>query len=292
MQALHELQHILDAIEAGLGQPLNVEDLADRVGYSRWHFQRLFAVLTGMTPAGYIRARRLSEAARALQTGQGRVLPVALAYGFESQAAFTRAFRQYFGLPPGAARKSCRALPLQQPLQIHTLSFGGSMLNPTFVQEPARTVAGLSARFTSAMAPTADNLQVIPALWDRVSPYLHALPRTDHAQSFGVIDAHSEQADSEGALNYLACAQIELGTAIPTELELRQLPGGLYARFTHTGPLAEIGRTMRQIYVDWLPQSGYALDQRPDLELYDSRFRPDLGQTVFDVLIPVQKQAP
>lgn len=288
MQELQELQRILDAIEAGLGQPLNVEALADRAGYSRWHFQRLFAVLTGMTPAGYIRARRLSEAARALQAGQGSILPVALAYGFESQAAFTRAFRQYFGMPPGAARKSSRALPLQQPLQIHTLSFGGSMLTPEFVQEPARTVAGLSARFTSVLAPTADNLQVIPALWDRVSPYLHALPRTDREQSYGVIDAHSEPPDAEGALNYLACAQIEPGAELPSDLEIRHLPGGLYARFTHTGPLSELGSTMRQIYVDWLPQSGYALAQRPDLELYDSRFRPDLGQTVFDVLIPVK----
>lgn len=286
MQEFQRLRQILARIEAGLGQRLDVETLAAEAGYSRWHFQRLFAALTGMSPAGYVRARRLSEAARELAASDERILVLALRYGFESQAAFSRAFRQYFGLPPGAARRLGQPLRLQEPLQISSGFSGGTMLQPYLLQEPARTVAGFSARFVSAMAPDADNLQVIPALWARFSPYLTRLPLADSALTLGVIDCR----DASGGLTYLACAPVLHPAQLPQELEVRHLPGGLYARFTHSGPLAEIGDTMRRIYTEWLPQSEYRLDDRPELEHYDGRFRPDLGQTVFDVLIPVKRK--
>lgn len=290
MQELQGLQQILDQIEAELEGPLNVDRLASRAGYSRWHFQRLFAAATGTTPAGYIRARRLSEAARSLRSGQTGILPMALTYGFESQASFTRAFRQHFGLTPGAFRKSPCPLPLQEPLSLLPAGGNMSILSPEIIYEPARTVAGLITRFISAMSPQSNNLETIPALWERFLPHCQNLPLAEPGLSLGVITC-AEASGESGELIYLAGVPVCADSPLPAELTVKQLPGGLYARFTHSGTLSEIGETMRRIYVEWLPDSGYLLDERPELEFYDQRFRPDLGQTLFDVLIPIREPA-
>ncbi len=58
-----------------------------------------------MTVVDYIRNRRMSLASTALRTTDAGILDISLACGFESQEAFTRAFRKLYGMPPGRFRK-------------------------------------------------------------------------------------------------------------------------------------------------------------------------------------------
>ena len=86
-------------------EPLRV---AKAAGYSRFHFDRLFLATLGETPADYLRKRRLSEAARELVTTHKPLVEIALDYQFQSQEAFTRAFKRMFGISPGTYRKRGR----------------------------------------------------------------------------------------------------------------------------------------------------------------------------------------
>lgn len=95
-------------IEEELTQPLTTAEVAAATGYSRAHLGRLFLEMTGETLAGYMRKRRLSEAARKLLTTRTTILDLALDYQFESQEAFTRSFKRHFRLSPGAYRKRGR----------------------------------------------------------------------------------------------------------------------------------------------------------------------------------------
>src|SRR5262249_16662272 len=87
-------------IERHLSGDLSLEAIADVVGVSRFHISRAFGVTVGCGLASYVRTRRLSEAARTLVDGAPDILAVALDTGYGSHEAFTRAFRQYFGLTP------------------------------------------------------------------------------------------------------------------------------------------------------------------------------------------------
>jgi AraC-like DNA-binding protein len=95
-------------MEQWLTQPITTTEVAAATGYSRAHLGRLFLEMTGETLAGYIRKRRLSEAARQLVTTRANILDLALDYQFESQEAFTRSFKRHFRLSPGAYRKRGR----------------------------------------------------------------------------------------------------------------------------------------------------------------------------------------
>src|SRR5215467_12511463 len=85
-------------IESHLSGDLSLEAVADVVGVSRFHLSRAFGLIVGCSLGSYIRARRLTVAARALAGGAPDILSVALDTGYGSHEAFTRAFRQHFGL--------------------------------------------------------------------------------------------------------------------------------------------------------------------------------------------------
>ena len=93
------MRDILDYIEQNLRAGLTAGDLAERAGYSHWHFCRQFAGATGMPVGGYILRRRLDRALEEISRG-GSGIDAALAYGFDTYAGFYKAFVRMYGCPP------------------------------------------------------------------------------------------------------------------------------------------------------------------------------------------------
>ena len=102
------INRALDYIEDNLTRAMTPDHIAAVAGYSRYHFGRLFRAMTGQRLAEYVRRRRLCEAARELLLSRQRILDIALDYQFESQEAFTRAFKKEFGTSPGLYRRQGR----------------------------------------------------------------------------------------------------------------------------------------------------------------------------------------
>jgi AraC-like DNA-binding protein len=86
-------------------------ELAKRVGVSRTVFARRFVEVLGQTPLAYLASWRLSLGATRLRSSDDSVNEVALAVGYQSEAAFNRAFKREFGLPPAQYRKRERGAP-------------------------------------------------------------------------------------------------------------------------------------------------------------------------------------
>ena len=88
-----ELFATCSRLEGHLDQPLSLDNVAAKAGYSKWHLQRMFKDVTGHAIGAYIRARRLSKSAVALRLTARPILDIALQYRFDSQQTFTRAFK-------------------------------------------------------------------------------------------------------------------------------------------------------------------------------------------------------
>ena len=95
---------IIDYLEDRICDEIDLEKVARHAGYSLWEFQRLFSFLTNTTVGAYIRKRKLSLAANDVLTSDEKIIDIALKYGYESPAAFSRAFNQLFGVSPSSAR--------------------------------------------------------------------------------------------------------------------------------------------------------------------------------------------
>src|SRR5882762_7478636 len=115
---MNPAQKALWYIESHLTDALTLDEVAAIAGISRFHLVRAFAAATGLSVMRYVRARRLSEAARALAGGAPDILGVALDADYDSHEAFTRAFRDHFGVTPETVSGSTRLdhLRLQEPI--------------------------------------------------------------------------------------------------------------------------------------------------------------------------------
>jgi len=83
-----------------------VDELAHEVAMSRSAFAERFASLMGEPPMQYLVRWRLALAAKALQSDDEAITRIAQRSGYESDAAFSRAFKREFGMPPAAWRKA------------------------------------------------------------------------------------------------------------------------------------------------------------------------------------------
>ena len=101
---------VMQYIRAHINEPLNRERLAAVAGFSVPHFHRVFTAHVGESAASYVRRLRLERAGRKLRMGAVDITEVALAAGYDTHAAFSKAFRQQFGLSPREFRQlGCRA---------------------------------------------------------------------------------------------------------------------------------------------------------------------------------------
>lgn len=92
-------------IQMHITEPLERLQLATLAGFSLPHFHRVFVEHVGESPTAYIRRLRLERAGRKLRMGACDIGEVALAAGYGSHNAFSKAFKQHFGLSPQAFRE-------------------------------------------------------------------------------------------------------------------------------------------------------------------------------------------
>ncbi|MBA2933641.1 helix-turn-helix transcriptional regulator [Sphingomonas sp. CGMCC 1.13654] len=99
------LHRLKDRIEAGLGEPMSVADLAAECGMSARHLIRTFKNTVGMTLTEYIAAARIRRAQEELAKEDALIKIVAFNCGYQSAAAFSASFRKATGLSPKQYRQ-------------------------------------------------------------------------------------------------------------------------------------------------------------------------------------------
>lgn len=273
---------VLWFIESNFRKGVNLDDIADACGVSRFHMCRGFASATGYPVMEYLRGRRLTEAARQLAAGAPSILDVALDAGYGSHEAFTRAFRDRFGITPEAVRDGGA---VDQTLLVEPIRMERMDTNPVKIAEPRReetetmTIVGLSRRYRH------QEVAGIPAQWTEFQPYEGTLGERPGVW-YGVCDGFDE---AEGRFRYTCGVQVENPNNVPGELSVLNLPAHTYLAFTHEGHISELRHTMNAIWGQYLPASPYeAVGEQPMFELYDENFDARTGRGGLEIWIPVK----
>lgn len=90
----------IEYIELHICDKIGIEDIAHHVNYSLFHFMKIFHSITGQNLGVYFFRRRMTNAASILGSGKESILSVAINCGYNSQEAFSRAFKDYFKITP------------------------------------------------------------------------------------------------------------------------------------------------------------------------------------------------
>jgi AraC family transcriptional regulator len=246
-------------IQQHLDEPLTVSALARVACFSPFHFHRLFAALTGETLSAHVRRLRLERTAFQLRHTRQPVTRIGLDAGYNTPAAFSKAFQQHFGVAPSTYR--------QQPhIQISmkhnpTLPATGlPVLKPQFVQLPERRV--VFVRRVGGYAQAAETA------WTAVCQFAYSRRLVEEGRLFIGISHDSPDITPEDQLRYDACITVNRPVKPEGEVGVQIIPGGSYAVFLHRGPHAGLNDTYNAIFGQWLPASGRQLREQPCFEVY------------------------
>ncbi|OWK45403.1 AraC family transcriptional regulator [Fimbriiglobus ruber] len=268
-------------VESHSREPVALEDVARACHVSAFHLTRAFAAATGLSLMRYVRARRLSEAARRLADGADDILALALEAGYGSHEAFTRAFRDQFGATPEQvrARGHLDNIPIVEALPMSTATTPApDLAPPRFETRKPTLFAGLVERH-SCQSPVG-----IPDQWQRFTPYLGNIPGQVGRVAYGVC----YNFDRDGNFDYLCAVEVTNDANLPKGLTSLAMPEQRYAVFTHAGHVAGIRATLAAIWNQWFPESGYKAAEAPTLERYGPEFNPQTGLGGFEIWVSIQ----
>ncbi len=197
---MNPAQKALWYIESHLADALSLDEIADIAGVSRFHLVRAFAVATGFSVMRYVRARRLSVAARALAAGAPDILQLALAADYGSHEAFTRAFRDHFGVTPETVRAATCLdhLKLLEPIVMDSTLLD-NLKPPRFLTGKALLVAGVGERIDQV-----NNGAGIPNQWQRFHQKVGDIPDRVGKIAYGVCC----NGDDSGNFDYIAGVEV------------------------------------------------------------------------------------
>ena len=266
-------------IESHYAEPITLEEIADVAGVSRHHLAHAFTAAFGQPAMRHLRSRRLSEAARSLAGGAPDILEVALAAQYGSHEAFTRAFREQFGLTPEQLRARGRLdnLQLVEPMKMDETML--TKIEPVrFENAKPMLIAGLGQRYTC------ESSKNIPAQWQRFAPHIGHIPHEVGEIAYGVCS----NPDDEGNFDYLCGVEVGVFAGLPKDFAKLRLAAQRYAVFAHRDHISTIRRTVNAIWNKWLPESTYEAANAPNFERYGPEFDPRSGNGGLEVWIPVK----
>lgn len=294
MNYREDINQSIEYMEEHIKEKLTAIAIADRVGYSLYHFCRVFHICTGQPFMEYVRSRRLSLARMELQKDI-KIIDIAIDYGFETSSGFSKAFRKEYGYSP-----SQYAARMKGSTRVDKLAdIGGYLMKPEFITKKAFKVAGYGIKTNIVSGYTKD----IAAYWENYegenleSKLYKQLNPPKHGEVCMCVPT-----SEEGDMTYLLGVIVEDFSKITGDMITVEVPEAEYAVFTTPpvdtteertydgGDFAEtIKLTWKYIFEEWFPNSGYQYDEsKLDFEYYDERchFRPD---TVMDIYVPITK---
>ncbi|MBN9008545.1 MAG: AraC family transcriptional regulator [Rhizobiales bacterium] len=270
-------------IERNLGRLQTLADVADACEVSRYHLAHAFGEATGLSVMQYLRARRLTEAARALAGGAPDILSLAFDTGYGSHEAFSRAFRAQFGVTPEMVRRTATTedLIMVKPIDLPP----GSHAAPApqrFADGGTILAVGLARHHPFGVTPE------IPAQWQQfMGTMFDSIPN----KIPGIPIAISGGMDDDGNFEYICAAEVTTFGKTPHGLIEVTLPPQRYAVFAHDRHVSEIGATYNAIWNDWLPASGERAANAPCIERHLPTFNPQTGMGGVEIWIPIEPKS-
>jgi AraC family transcriptional regulator len=267
-------------IERNSDQALSLNAIAAACNVSRSHLANAFGTASGWSVKGYLRARRLSDAAQKLADGAPDILRLAIDSGYGSHEAFTRAFRDHFGKTPEQVRRRASVEGLRIVDALRLSSTEVDLPAPRLAQLGRLRLVGLSAlcSFREVMK--------IPAQWQHfATEFYFAIPSKTPRMPIGVCDVPSE----DGTFRYVCAVDVAAFEDRNPELTYLAVEPGDYAVFEHQDHVSRIFDTYSAIWNRALPEMARRVADSPVLEFHNDTFDPATGLGGVQIWIPLEK---
>lgn len=272
---IHIEQHITDT--------LNTEDIAKIVDCSTYHFQRMFAYMTGVPLSEYIRRRRMSLAVVDLKSDDMKIIDVALKYGYSSPTAFNRAFQSVHGIAPSLVKLDGVSVKSYPPLSFQMVIKGVESLVFRIEAKETFRVMGISIPLYGDFEDMAEPVEQVWKIAEN-NGTIQKLKGLMGKEPSGLLEVMIPDENAE-SWRYL----ISVATDAPIEEPLEEYIVDAYtwAIFSYEGKtIEEIQDLGKRVISEWLPTSGYEYDNGPDISVHA---KDSTAGAILEYWLPIKK---
>jgi len=275
------IKEALEYIDTHLDDPISFETLAEMFHFSPYYFHRIFSVIVGKTITAHIRDRRLLSASVQLSASNKSILNIGLDCGFNSAQAFSRAFKDMFGLSPSKYREQ-HFEPVMITVDEMIMKFtnrlkGGIYLNPNIIKRSPIYIAGVSGdgNKTWDVWNTFEKLSQDKPLKNKLS---------DNGYEIRLYDGNT-------CTVYVGFAVSD--KQVDSAYSIFTLPASTYASFdvyvangydSENSAMNEWLETNKEGYTEKLLKN-----QHYCIEYYDERFNGSEAGSIVEIWIPIEK---
>lgn len=261
-------------IEENIKEKISVSDCARYSGYSEYHFIRIFKETTALTPADYIRKRKLTEIVKNIRPGVP-ISEVAFEYGFNSKENFTRAFLSEHNILPTEYKSAMNCLKLYEAITFGDIPF---YIVPEVMKIESFSIIGYIGGQENP-----------PSFWNIYNAKRLSIKLSGGkiCEDYGICFWDADK----NKLDYFIGIRKENASGDIRGTNEFYVKSGLYAVFTTPKSnqfdyVNTVHRTWDFIYNEWLPNSGYKRTGDYEYESYIEQSRT-YSEKIF---IPIEKQ--
>jgi len=262
MDWLLGMNKAVNYIEDNLDGVISYPIAAKFVCCSAYEFQRIFSFIAKVTLSEYIRKRRLTLAAHDIQINKEKITDVAIKYGYDSPAAFSRAFKEQHGTTPTLARNQGVVLKSYPRISFKFIIQGVEKMEYKILHKDEMQVIGVNRKM---ITKNKAHWIEIPKFWgefkeiglqDKLNPYAIG-------DDVFAITTYSEEAD---CFWYMLAVAYN-GVPNKDNFNIMTIPAGTYAIFeVHSEDEDNIGNFTMRIFNEWIPSTGYKLTGKAEIE--------------------------
>lgn len=265
MNWIGDMNKALEYIEENIENDISSDDVAQVAHLSKFHFLRMFDMLTGTTLGQYIRQRKLSIAVKDVVSTNLKIIDIAYKYGYESPEAFTKAFKKLHNICPSEARKNKENLKAIPPISFQITVKGAKRMNYKIIIKEEFKVAGVSKHIGTK---NGENFKMIPKYWDEICEQGIYKRLEQNKGNLGVLGICYNFDKELGEFDYIIAIEGETVEGLEN-YEVVNIPKHSWAIFESIGPMpGAIQDVIRRIYAEWFPATKYEHAGGPELEVY------------------------
>jgi AraC family transcriptional regulator len=289
-------------IQTHLEQDLELDALAERVGFSAFHFHRIFRQVIGEPVKEYIRRLRVDRAAYRLKVSEETILQIAIDAGFKTHESFTRAFQRQFGVTPSrfrdnllqASRARKKRLRPRYIADYNMNDESGLLPNGSTSRqvrlEHVRPIIVAFVRHVGAYEKLLDQDSPMSLLWDELFAWGNANKLINADSLLIGIPQDDPSITPPEKQRFDVCVQIPEFRNPSGHIGCQTIPAGTFGVGRHYGSFDNLADTYIHMYDSLVTTGKYNLRAQTPFEVYSySHVMGDIRIHFTDVYLPVEK---
>jgi AraC family transcriptional regulator len=284
-------------IQTHLESDLNLDGLAERVGFSAYHFHRVFREVIGEPVKEYIRRLRIDRAAYRLKVSEEPILRIALDAGFKTHESFTRAFTRQFHITPNEFRnnylRASRERKKQvQPKYIAEYPVKAEPASGQVRLEHVRPIIVAFVRHVGPYDKVLDTDSPMSLLWEELFAWGNANKLINADSLLIGIPQDDPSITPPEKQRFDVCVQIPEFRNPSGHIGCQTIAAGLFGVSRHYGSFDDLEGAYRHLYDALVTTGKYILRVQSPFEVYGySQVKGDMRIHFTDVYLPVEKKS-